>query len=244
MKRVDIPSVLASARRQANRFGFSHWRARYREVGLSVILALQAALIFVVSPLAGTGWIRADVTEILRFGLAATAILVVNRNRLIGACVAVTFVVSLICGLYLRSEAASLALSQVNLFVTIAFDLAVAWTVAHAAFDSGRVTIHRIMGAVILYLYIGLIFASLDRLMSFWLQPAFKGLRSPRGGNIGELIYFSFTALTTSGFGDIVPVHPFIRSLTNLESVIGQLYPATFVARLVTLHGAEDRPKS
>jgi hypothetical protein len=233
----------ALAARPADWLRFGDWRERYREAGLSVILALQALMIFVVSPLAGVGWIRADVIEVLRFGLAAVAILVVNRNRLIGLCVAVTFLVSLACGIYLRGAVASLAFSQVNMCVTIAFDLAVAWTVAHAAFDSGPVTVHRIMGAVILYLYIGLIFASLDRLLTFWLHPAFNGLHNPRGGNIGELIYFSFTALTTSGFGDIVPVHPVIRSLTNLESVIGQLYPATFLARMVTLHGAVERPK-
>lgn len=243
MKRLDGPSILAFARHQANLFRLSRWRARYRETGLSVILALQAIIIFVVSPLASVGWLPAGVIEVLRFGLAATAILIVNRNRWISACVAVTFVVSLGWGLYLRSEAAGLALSQVNIGVTITFDLAVAWTVAHAAFDSGRVTVHRIMGAVILYLYIGLIFASLYRLLTFWLHPAFSGLHGQRGHNIGELIYFSFTALTTAGFGDIVPLHPFIRSLTNLESVIGQLYPATLLARLVTLHGETERPK-
>jgi hypothetical protein len=41
--------------------------------------------------------------------------------------------------------------------------------------------------------------------------------------------------LTTTGYGDIVPLHPYARSLANIEAVIGQLYPATLVARLVTL---------
>jgi hypothetical protein len=52
---------------------------------------------------------------------------------------------------------------------------------------------------------------------------------------IDTILYFSFTTLTTTGFGDITPMHPFARSLTNLEAVIGQLYPATILARLVTL---------
>jgi Ion channel len=118
----------------------------------------------------------------------------------------------------------------------------VAWTVAHAAFDAGRINIHRIMGAVILYLYIGLIFSSLYRLMAVFLHPSFGGLPIGRR-NLSELLYFSLSTLTTSGYGDIVPVHPFVRSLANLESVIGQLYPATFLARLVTLHGAEIAAK-
>jgi hypothetical protein len=45
----------------------------------------------------------------------------------------------------------------------------------------------------------------------------------------------SFGTLTTAGSGDIVPLHPIARSLCNLEAMIGQLYPATFLARLVTL---------
>jgi hypothetical protein len=49
------------------------------------------------------------------------------------------------------------------------------------------------------------------------------------------LLYFSFTTLTTAGFGDITPLHPLARNLANLESVIGQLYPATLLARLVSL---------
>ena len=52
---------------------------------------------------------------------------------------------------------------------------------------------------------------------------------------VGMMLYFSLTALTTTGYGDIVPVDPFARSLANLESVIGPLYLAITVARLVTI---------
>jgi hypothetical protein len=221
----------------------TYWRDRYREAGLSIILVLQMLIIFVVSPLAGTGLVKAEVTELLRFGLAATAILIVNRVRVIGVCVGITFVVSLICTLDLRSGAASQVTYLANIGFTTAFDLTVAWSVAHAAFDAGRVTLHRIMGAVILYLYIGLIFAGLYRLAEVSLPHAFSGLKPALRPGVGELIYFSLTTLTTTGFGDIVPVHPIARSLANLESVIGQLYPATFVARLVTLHGTTAGPR-
>ena len=219
----------------------AHWRDRYREVGLSVILGLLATIMFVVSPLAGASRLSGEAIEALRFAVAATAILIVSRNRLITAAVAATFFVSLLLTLILRNGAAGQAVFVVNISITIAFDLAVAWTVAHAAFDAGRINIHRIMGAVILYLYIGLIFASLYRLMAVFLHPSFGGLPVGRR-NLAELLYFSLSTLTTSGFGDIVPVHPFVRSLANLESVIGQLYPATFLARLVTLHATVTGP--
>jgi hypothetical protein len=54
------------------------------------------------------------------------------------------------------------------------------------------------------------------------------------------MLYFSLTTLTTTGYGDIVAVGPFARSLANLESVIGQFYLAITIARLVTLE-LEDR---
>ena len=40
-------------------------------------------------------------------------------------------------------------------------------------------------------------------------------------------MYFSLTTLTTMGYGDITPVNVFARSLANLESLDGQLYPAS-----------------
>jgi hypothetical protein len=51
----------------------------------------------------------------------------------------------------------------------------------------------------------------------------------------GNLIYFSFVTLTSVGYGDIVSLRPYARGLANVEAIIGQLYPATLLARLVTL---------
>ena len=50
------------------------------------------------------------------------------------------------------------------------------------------------------------------------------------------LIYFSFSTLTTLGYGDIVPAASFARTLTWMEAATGQLYLAILIARLVGLH--------
>jgi len=50
-----------------------------------------------------------------------------------------------------------------------------------------------------------------------------------------QLAYFSFTTLTTLGFGDIVPLNPLARSLVVLEALVGQLFPVILIARLVTM---------
>ena len=57
-----------------------------------------------------------------------------------------------------------------------------------------------------------------------------------------ELIYFSFVTLTTLGYGDIVPTTPQARAVADAEAILGQLYIAIFVARLVGLHLAQGRP--
>jgi len=65
---------------------------------------------------------------------------------------------------------------------------------------------------------------------------------APLGGpeEVGTMLYFSLTTLTTTGYGDVVAVDPFARSLGNLEAVVGQFYLAITVARLVTLE-LQDR---
>jgi len=83
-------------------------------------------------------------------------------------------------------------------------------------------------------------------LMDDLLPNAFSGL-PPVGKEFGSgaaLLYFSFSTLTTLGFGDILPVHPLARNIANLEAIIGHLYPATLLARLVSLeiaHRGESR---
>ena len=119
---------------------------------------------------------------------------------------------------------------------------ALTWVVAHAVYAPGRITFHRLQGAVVLYLNIATIFASAFSLIWELSPGAFANLVAPAGGpeEFATMLYFSLTTLTTTGYGDIVPVDPFARSLANLESVLGQFYLAITVARLVTLE-LEDR---
>ena len=80
--------------------------------------------------------------------------------------------------------------------------------------------------------------------LTWELSPgAFANLVAQVGGpqEVGTMLYFSLTTLTTTGYGDIVAVNPFARSLANLEALIGQFYLAITVARLITLELADRR---
>lgn len=54
-------------------------------------------------------------------------------------------------------------------------------------------------------------------------------------------IYFSYTTLTTVGYGDFLPLSPWARSIANLEAVIGVLYIAIMMARLVSLYNVKEQ---
>lgn len=118
------------------------------------------------------------------------------------------------------------------------FFLVLSGLIIARVFRSGGITIYRIYGAIAVYLLLGILWGEFYILVyllrpgSFYFDPATQFGEPP----ISELLYFSFTTLTTVGFGDIVPVHPVARSLATLEALVGQLYPAVLLARLVTLY--------
>lgn len=105
-------------------------------------------------------------------------------------------------------------------------------------FRSGGITVFRIYGAIAVYVLLGILWGEFYVLIylfepsAFYFNPATQSGEPP----VSELIYFSFTTLTTLGIGDILPVHPVARSLATLEALIGQIYPAVLLARLVTLY--------
>jgi hypothetical protein len=53
--------------------------------------------------------------------------------------------------------------------------------------------------------------------------------------------YYRFTTLTTLGYGDITPIHPYARSLAVLESLVGVIYPAVLIARMVSLDVVDEQ---
>jgi hypothetical protein len=211
-----------------------------RESGLSVVLAIQVAMMFVLAPLASTGVLPPLLVDICRMALGAAAVILLAHNRWVSIAITATLIVSIALTVSLRSVTAVTVVELERFAAVTAFDVAIAWAVVNVAFGAGKVSAHRIMGAVILYLSIALVFANAYRACALLLHGAFSGLDMGQGHFVGNTLYFSLSTLTTTGFGDIAPLHPLVRSIANLESVIGQLFPATLLARLVTLHAATE----
>jgi hypothetical protein len=97
-----------------------------------------------------------------------------------------------------------------------------------------EVTADMIMAAASEYVLIGILFGLLYHLvdMAYPGSFSFSGLEAIRSW----FLYFSFVTLTTTGYGDVIPVSSQARSLATLEAITGQLYIAIAVARLVGLY--------
>jgi len=175
------------------------------------------------------------------FGIAFGLVLVVTVFIVSGSGTAVAAILLAVALVLFATVHRLIRPSAVDIYLDAAAWLITGITlgivVARAVFAPGKVTFHRVIGAVLLYLNIGLVFVALDCFVALRIPDAFTGL-GPLHDNLavaGNLIYFSFVTLTSVGYGDIVPLHPFARGLANVEAIIGQLYPATLLARLVTL---------
>ena len=112
-------------------------------------------------------------------------------------------------------------------------------------FRAGPVTAHRIRGAVLIYLLLGVMWCFFYHFAQIITPPAF---RFPPGVSVSDphaleriLTYFSFITITTTGYGDIVPIASLTRTLALFETMVGQLYVAITLARLVSLAIAQPK---
>jgi len=103
-----------------------------------------------------------------------------------------------------------------------------------------EVTADMIMAAASEYVLIGVLWASLYMLIETVYPGSFNfaGAKDRSG-----FIYFSFVTLTTTGYGDLLPVSVQARSLVILETITGQLFIAITVARLVSLYTVSGNKK-
>jgi len=105
--------------------------------------------------------------------------------------------------------------------------------VGAGVFATKRAIGDRLFGAIALYLLLGVIWATLYAIVANTVPDAFAGAL-PKHATLFDWGYFSLVTLTTVGYGDITPAAHIARSLATLEALVGQLYPAIIIARLVS----------
>jgi hypothetical protein len=124
----------------------------------------------------------------------------------------------------------------------------VIWDMFHFIYSSRQVTYNTVCASLCIYLLLGIIWALVYSVVDMLDPEAFTCTVPAKGGppllRVGNsntaVLYFSFSTLTTLGYGDIAPTAPISRMLASMEAIVGQLYLAVLVARLVGLHIAES----
>lgn len=106
----------------------------------------------------------------------------------------------------------------------------------HYVLRRDLMTADKLYGAVAAYILVAILWANLHGVLQYFYPGAYALGGTPKALDMAELIYFSFTGLTTAGFGDITPVLIQSRFLTILELVTGVMYVAILIARLTGVY--------
>ena len=108
------------------------------------------------------------------------------------------------------------------------------WVAAKQVFRADRIDLNTVVGAVCVYLLLGVIWTILYRFLGDVAPGSLSGLDQYEGEELyWRYLYFSFVTLTTLGYGDISPVNAYRETLAILEAVVGQMYLTVLVAGLV-----------
>jgi hypothetical protein len=167
-----------------------------------------------------------------------SALYAVSENRRIftlAVAIAIPVVLGRWFSFFLESGfLALMAHSGAALFLTVTAVI----LLSHVLKDE-EVTGDKIIGAICVYLLIGLTWGLLFSVIEAIRPGSFQMAQAPDGGTEEKMslfVYYSFVTMTTVGYGDVLPATPVARSLSIVEAVIGQIYLATLIARLVGLH--------
>lgn len=214
---------------QIDRFWASDW-------SLTVLLVFLFISIFVIRPLEKFG---VDVRLISSLGFSImliTGIVAVSHSRRSTMIFGTVAVLSILVH-WARYAIFGPPWVGVDAIASTTACALLAAIVLMQVFREGPITSQRIQGAVAAYLLIALMFASAYTLVAAYDAEAFAGatLDLENHNPFERFLYFSFVTLTTTGYGDITPRASPARSLAMLEAVIGQMFPAVLLARLVSM---------
>lgn len=119
-----------------------------------------------------------------------------------------------------------------------AFILIAIIVLSRDVFVRGKVTVNMIIGSICIYLLIGMFFAFIYGILAVIDISNLAFITESKNTvlSFGDYLYYSYVALTTTGFGDVVATVSIAKTITILEIIVGPVYLAIMVARLVGTH--------
>jgi len=199
---------------------------------LSGLLAYLLAAPATVQFLPQANFVLVDLALVLVLVAGARSLMGFKRIFRIGVTLAVSWVTLEVVYLFSKSE----ALVVIVLLVALVFVVLVGFIAMRDVLYGGEADQNRLMGAMCVYLLIGLAWAYVFTLIHVFSPTSFEGIAGPTTeahAKAIQFLYYSFVTLTTLGYGEITPASPVAQTLAYMEAVSGQFYLTILVAALV-----------
>jgi hypothetical protein len=195
------------------------------DLSLTALLALLLATSVMGWPLRDAG--AEGVLAVLKILTLAVGVVAVAPQRVLAAGAAAAALVVVVGQLVAGEQAPPVLLARLVCLALIGAAL------LGQVFRPGRVTVHRVLGAVAVYVLLATAWGTAYQALAI-LRPG--SLRGAAGAaTTDEAMWLSFITITTTGYGDVLPVSSLARSLAALEALVGVLFPAILISRLVSL---------
>ncbi len=216
--------------------------ARYKFIYLLVSLLI----LFLIHPFSQPFVGARILMHILYSFILCTAIYAVSQRRKV-LVIGIALLLPALFGTWLGYVTDHPTFHMMALSFTILFFAFTGILIAADVFKAKRVTTDAIFGTVCVYLMIGLVWAELYAAIEFFQPGSFNILKylpqstgyHPEHQN-PLFLYYSFVTLTTLGYGDITPLTPPARAFSYVEAILGQIFVAVSIARIVGLHIAHS----
>jgi len=222
----------------------------FRYGGYGTLLLI--ALIFFVGlyPLMMGGLVSRALGMLIVFGILVFGTFVASRSRLQWTiCVILVILCLATQVLWLVTQDTRIEATMMSLFAI--FCLYTAIVILRHVLGFGPLYADRVHAALSVYILLALAWAGAYAMLEI-VQPGAFSIPAAFGHNPAEpkgmnllmtMFHFSMTTLTSTGYGDITPLAPFARSLSTLEQLIGVLYVAVLISRLIGLYPSEEEEK-
>ena len=129
------------------------------------------------------------------------------------------------------------ALHIVAMLTLFIFLLLATYTAMRQVAVGNDINPNRIVGAICIYLLLGVMWSIAYGVIEYLQPGSFKGLtEAAEPAWNTDWVYYSFVTITTLGYGDITPLTQTARSLSFAEAIVGQFYIAVLVAGLVSAY--------
>ena len=206
-----------------------------QESGLSGMFILLTIMQFVLIPIFGSySWFMVVLNIFWMLFLMAGifSLATTNKQALLISIIPLLFIIFS----WINVFDPSLIILIIELILSISTLLLLIILVLKKVFEPGPITAHRIIGSIVIYMLMAQLWTVVYIYFYNNIPGSFQLSLPPFESNssIANFLYFSYITISTTGFGEIVPLHPLARALVNVEAIFGVLYPVVLIGRLVS----------